>query len=73
MEFLKKNAAYFEKKAREALDEKMYSFTLYFAEQSLQLYIKYILSKKYGDYPKTYSFPILFDILGKINPGAKIF
>lgn len=40
MEFLKENAEYFEKKAVEALKEKP-RFVLFFAEQAIQLYIKY--------------------------------
>ena len=44
MEFLKENAEYFEKKAVEALSEKP-RFVLFFAEQALQLYVKYILAK----------------------------
>jgi HEPN domain-containing protein len=61
------------KESSRSTSEGMYSFTLYFAEQSLQLYIKYILRKELGYYPKAHSFSILFDILGKITPGAETF
>ncbi|OYT38518.1 MAG: hypothetical protein B6U89_05705 [Desulfurococcales archaeon ex4484_58] len=70
MEYLKENAEYFEKKAREAFEEGVYNFTLFFAEQALQLYIKYILVKTIGDYPKTHSFSTLFQILAEIIDSA---
>jgi len=63
MEFLKENAEYFEKKAYEAMRERTYKFVLYFADQALQLYIKYILAKRVGDYPRTHSFSALFEAL----------
>ena len=43
--FLKENAEYFEKKAKEAYLEKRYKFVLFFVEQSIQLYLKYNSSK----------------------------
>lgn len=68
--FLKRNAEYLEKKAREALDEGAYGFVLFFAEQALQLRIKYILAKRIGDYPKAHRFSVLFEALGKIYGDA---
>ena len=65
MEFLKENAEYFEKKAIEALKEKP-RFVLFFAEQAIQLYIKYILAKELEDYPKTHKLKVLFEELSKI-------
>lgn len=73
MEFLKRNAEYFEKKAREAFQEGMYGFTLFFTEQAFQLYIKYILVKEIGDYPKTHKFSILFNALESIVKEAREF
>ena len=73
MEFLRKNAEYFEKKAREAFEEGEYSFALYFADQALQLYLKYIMAKEVGDYPKTHSFPTLFNALGRVTQEASNF
>ncbi|ADC66420.1 HEPN domain protein [Ferroglobus placidus DSM 10642] len=72
MEFLKENAEYFEKKAFEAIKEKP-KFVLFFSEQALQLYVKYILTKELGDYPKTHNLRILFNELAKINDKAKVF
>lgn len=70
IDFLKRNAEYFASKASEALNEGMYGFTLFFAEQALQLYIKYILAKKLGDYPKTHRFSTLFNILNNVIDKA---
>ncbi len=72
MEFLKENAEYFEKKAREALREKP-RFVLYFVEQSIQLYVKYIMAKVIEDYPKTHSLRLLFWELSKIERDAMKF
>jgi len=72
MEFLKENAEYLERKAFEALEEKP-SFTLFFAEQAIQLYLRYILAKELGDYPKTHKFSILFAELSKIVKNAAEF
>ncbi|WP_456330148.1 HEPN domain-containing protein [Archaeoglobus sp.] len=72
MEFLKENAEYFEKKAIEALKEKP-RFVLFFAEQAIQLYIKYILAKELDDYPKTHKLKVLFEELSKISEEAKDF
>jgi len=66
MEFLKRNAEYFEKKAVEAVDEEP-KFVLFFTEQALQLYLKYILAKKFGDYPKTHKLRILLRELAKLS------
>ena len=73
MEFLRRHAEYFERKAREAFEEGEYSFTLYFADQALQLYVKYILTKEVGDYPKTHSFSTLLKALGRITQEASKF
>ncbi len=72
-DFLKRNAEYFKKKAREAFEEGVYSFALFFAEQAFQLYIKYILAKRFGDYPKTHRFSVLFELLCNVVADAKKF
>uniref|UniRef100_A0A7C3MA68 HEPN domain-containing protein n=1 Tax=Archaeoglobus fulgidus TaxID=2234 RepID=A0A7C3MA68_ARCFL len=72
MEFLKENAEYFERKAIEAIKEKP-RFVLFFAEQAIQLYIKYILAKELGDYPKTHKISLLFEELSKIAENAMEF
>ena len=72
MEFLRENVEFFEGKAKEAIKEKP-SFVLFFVEQAIQLYIKYILAKVLGDYPKTHKLKVLFHELSKIDEKAKKF
>ncbi|ADB57582.1 HEPN domain-containing protein [Archaeoglobus profundus] len=62
MEFLKKNALKFLSEAKEAFDKKDYNLTMFFVEQFFQLALKYILYKKYGDFPKTHSLKMLFEL-----------
>jgi len=35
-------------------------------EQSIQLYLKYLIYKRIGDYPKTHNLKILFDNLNRL-------
>ncbi|WP_456478549.1 HEPN domain-containing protein [Geoglobus ahangari] len=60
MEFLKNNALKFLKKAEESLRDGDYNFTMFFAEQSLQLMLKYLIAKKFGEFPKTHNLKTLF-------------
>jgi|BEDMetMinimDraft_1075159.scaffolds.fasta_scaffold14671_1 Uncharacterized conserved protein related to C-terminal domain of eukaryotic chaperone, SACSIN len=79
--FLKENAEYFEKKAKEAYEEKRFKFVLFFVEQSIQLYLKYILYKNLGEYPKTHKLKEIIedasliskDFLNFYNKFADIF
>lgn len=72
MEFLRENAEYFEKKAREAVNEKP-RFVLFFVEQAIQLYIKYILAKVFEDYPKTHRLKVLLHEFSKIDEKVEKF
>mgnify|MGYP000392015878 CR=1 FL=1 len=72
IEFLKENAEYFERKAHEAINEKP-RFVLFFVEQSLQLYVKYILARVLEDYPRTHRLRILFQELSKVDENASEF
>lgn len=62
MEFLKKNALKFLEEAREAFGKGDYNLTMFFVEQFFQLSLKYLLYKKYGDFPKTHSLKVLFEL-----------
>ncbi|MBC7110530.1 MAG: HEPN domain-containing protein [Archaeoglobi archaeon] len=64
MEFLKKNALKFYKKAEESYEEGDYNFTMFFVEQTIQLILKYLISKKYGDFPKSHGLKLLFELTG---------
>jgi len=62
MEFLKRNALKFLEEAKEAFSKNDYGFTMFFVEQFFQLSLKYLLYKKYGDFPKTHSLKTLFEL-----------
>jgi len=66
MEFLKRRAEQFEEEAREAFDKGNYNFTLFFVEQAIQLYLKYILAKRLGDFSKTHGLVLMFKELASI-------
>lgn len=66
MEFLKKRAGQFEEEAQEAFRKGNYNFTLLFVEQALQLYLKYMLAKEVGDFPKSHGPIHLFEALSSI-------
>ena len=72
-EFLKRNAKYFEEYAQQAYKEKSYKFVLFFVEQALQLYIKYILAKNFEDYPRTHKLKLLFEELSSLDPRYREF
>ena len=69
--FLKERAKEFCEEAEEAYKRKRYNLVLFFVEQALQLYIKYLIFKKIDDYPKTHSLEVLFNELEKVY-GAKV-
>ncbi len=62
MEFLKKNALKFLEEAKEAFNRGDYNLTMFFVEQFFQLALKYLLYKKYGEFPKTHSLKMLFEL-----------
>ncbi|MCS7366227.1 MAG: HEPN domain-containing protein [archaeon GB-1867-035] len=67
MDFLRKNALKFLDEAEEAFKKKDYSFTMLFIEQFFQLTLKYLLYKKYGEFPKTHSLKTLFQLTKNDN------
>jgi len=67
MDFLRKNALKFLDEAEEAFKKKDYSFTMLFVEQFFQLTLKYLLCKKYGEFPKTHSLKTLFQLTKNDN------
>ncbi len=66
MEFLRRRAEQFEEEAKEAFKKGNYNFTLLFVEQALQLYLKYILANKVGDFPKTHGLVRLIEALSSV-------
>lgn len=63
-EVLRRRYAEFLEEARSALNRGFYDVACFLAEQSLQLYLKYVLLKLVGDYPRTHSVRML---LGEIS------
>ncbi len=66
MEFLRRRAEQFEEEAKEAFEKGNYNFTLLFVEQALQLYLKYILANRVGDFPKTHGLVRLLEALTSV-------
>lgn len=64
MDFLKKNAIKFLEEAKESFRRGDYAFTMLFVEQAFQLALKYLLAKKFGDFPRTHSLKLLFELAG---------
>ncbi len=64
--FLKK-AEKFDSAARHFLKEGVYDLAAFHVEQALRLYIKYILAKVIGYFPKMHSLTKLFKELSKID------
>ena len=62
MEFLRRNALKFLEEAKEAFSKGDYGFTMLFVEQFFRLSLKYILYKRYGEFPKTHSLKLLFEL-----------
>ncbi len=62
MEFLKQKAIRFYSKAIESFEKGEYDFAMFFVEQSIQLGLKFLISKKFGEIPKTHSLRILFEL-----------
>lgn len=63
-EVLRRRYAEFLEEARSALNRGFYDVACFLAEQSLQLYLKYVLLRVIGDYPRTHSARTL---LGEIS------
>lgn len=71
-EFLRDRAKEFWEEAIDLKKRKMYNLSAFNLEQACQLWIKYLLGKKVGDYPKTHYFSHLVPELGKAYENDKI-
>jgi HEPN domain-containing protein len=40
-----------------------YNFAMFFVEQFFQLSLEYLIAKRYGDFPKTHSLKVLFELI----------
>lgn len=64
-EFLKERAESFFRDAELAIKESRWNSAAFHLEQACQLYLKYFLFKKIGDFPKTHSLRRLLKSIGK--------
>jgi len=70
-EILDKRAREFLAEAKEALERGRYDLACFFAEQAAQLYLKAILLKLAGEYPRTYQIRTLLSRLAELLPDEK--
>lgn len=70
MEFLKKRALEMLTLAGKAFELGMYNLALFNCEQAIQFYLKYLLAKRVGEYPKTHSIDVLLSELREV--GAEL-
>ncbi len=64
MNFLKRNALKFLEEAKESFKKEDYAFAMLFVEQAVQLALKYLLARRFGDFPRTHSLKLLFELTG---------
>jgi HEPN domain-containing protein len=67
LDFLKKRALEMLTLAGKAFELGMYNLTLFNCEQAIQFYLKYLLAKRVGEYPKTHSIEVLLAELREIG------
>jgi HEPN domain-containing protein len=70
-EFLKERADEFVKLAEYAYKRKRYDLAMFNLEQALQLYLKYKIWQKLGDFEKTYSINKLLKDFGRVYKKSK--
>jgi len=70
--FLKERAKEFFEEAKGLLKKKRYNLSAFNLEQAIQLWIKYLIGKKLGDWPKTHYLSELISALSKVYKNKKI-
>ena len=71
-EFLKKRAREFWERSREDFEKSRFNLTALDIEQAVQLYLKYLIFLKAGDFPKTHYFDVLMKELSQIYESEEI-
>jgi len=71
IEFLKERAIKFLENGKYLQKKGVYDLAAFNLEQFCQLYLKYKLFLKIGDYPRTHSLKRLFNELKKVSPDKK--
>jgi HEPN domain-containing protein len=72
IDFLKKRAREFFEEVKDLLKKKRYNLSAFNLEQAIQLFVKYLIGKKLGDWPKTHYLSELVPDLAKAYKGKKI-
>ncbi|MCD6521241.1 HEPN domain-containing protein [Candidatus Calescamantes bacterium] len=71
-EFLKKRAKEFWERSKEDFEKSRFNLAVLDIEQSIQLWFKYLIFLKAGDFPKTHYFDVLIKQLSEIYNCSEI-
>lgn len=71
--FLKERAREFFERALEDFEKKRYNLCAFDLEQSLQLFLKYLIAKKVGEWPQTHYLIELLERLVEVYEKKEIF
>jgi len=72
IKFLKERAFEFWEEGVKLFNEKKYNLSVFNIEQAVQLWIKYLIAVKIGDWPKTHYFSELIESLSDIYKNKEI-
>ncbi len=72
IDFLKERAKEFWERAIEDFDKKRYNLAAFDLEQALQLFLKYLIAKKVGEWPHTHYLVELFERLAEVYENRDI-
>jgi HEPN domain-containing protein len=72
IDFLKERAKEFFEEAKELFKKKRYNLSAFNLEQAIQLFVKYLIGKKLGDWPKTHYLSELVTDLAKTYKSKEI-
>jgi HEPN domain-containing protein len=70
--FLKERAKEFFEEAKELFKKKRYNLSAFNLEQAIQLFVKYLIGKKLGDWPKTHYLSELVPDLARVYKSKEI-
>ncbi|MCS7151642.1 MAG: HEPN domain-containing protein [Endomicrobia bacterium] len=73
IDFLKQRAKEFWDEANRLFNEGKYNLAAFSLEQAVQLYIKYLIAKKVGEWPKIHYLPDLFKKLAEIEEDKEFY
>jgi HEPN domain-containing protein len=72
IDFLKERAKKFFEQAKELFKKTKYNLSAFNLEQTIQLFLKYLIGKKLGGWPKTHYLSELVPDLAKVYKSKKI-